>query len=72
MAVLIDTPFPSVATVARIMGVSPKRVKEIERMIDALPSADSRRLSKRRSRNGQKSARPRSGQTRATQSYDQR
>jgi len=61
MAVIIDTPFPSVATVARIMGVSPKRVKEIQRMVDALPSADRRRVSKRRARNGQKSARPRNG-----------
>jgi len=61
MAVVIDTPFPSVATVARIMGVSPKCVKEIQRMVDALPSADRRHVSKRRSRNGQNSARPRSG-----------
>jgi hypothetical protein len=60
MAVVIDTPIPSVATVARMMGVSPKRVKEIERMIDALPSANRRRVSKRRAGNGQKSARPRS------------
>jgi hypothetical protein len=61
MAVIIDTPIPSVRTVARMMGVSPERVKEIERMVDTLPSADRRRVSKRRARNGQKSARPRSG-----------
>ena len=61
MAVIIDTPIPSVATVARMMGVSPKRVKEIQRMVDALPSADRRRVSKRREGNGQKSARPRGG-----------
>jgi len=61
MAVIIDTPIPSVRTVARMMGVSPERVKEIQRMVEALPSTDRRRVSKRRSRNGQRSARPRSG-----------
>ena len=30
MAVIIDTPVPTVETVARIMGVSPARAKEIK------------------------------------------
>jgi hypothetical protein len=61
MPVIIDTPIPSVKTVARMMGVSMERVKEIQRMVDALPSAERRRVTKRRPRNGQKSAKPRSG-----------
>jgi hypothetical protein len=62
MAVIIDTPIPSVKTVARMMGVSPERVKEIQRMVDALPSPEHRRnVSNRRSGKVRRSARSRSG-----------
>ena len=62
MAVLIDTPVPSVKTVARMLGVPPERVKEIERMVDELPSPNSKlhgRLpfkthKSKRSRNGRR------------------
>ena len=61
MAVLIDTPVPSVKTVARMLGVPPQRVKEIERMVDALPSPDRRNLPKRRSPKVHRSVRSRGG-----------
>jgi hypothetical protein len=62
MPVVIDTPIPSVKTVAQMMGVSPERVKEIERMVEALPSPKHRRnVSNQRARKVRGSARPRSG-----------
>jgi hypothetical protein len=62
MAVQIDTPFPSVRTVAKIVGVSAERVKEIERLLEARPkAARSSRVSHGRSGNGRRSARSRSG-----------
>lgn len=61
MPEVIDTPIPSLATVAKIMGVSKKRVKEIERMIDELPSVNRRRIPTRQAGNRRKSARPETG-----------
>ena len=63
MAVRIETPFPSVHTVAKIVGVSAERVKEIERMVEAPPKTTRHSLVfKRRSGNGRRSARSRNGQ----------
>lgn len=62
MAVRIETPFPSVHTVAKTVGVSAERVKEIERLLEARPkAARPSGVSNRRSGNRRRSARPRSG-----------
>ena len=62
MAVRIETPFPSVHTVAKTVGVSAERVKEIERLVEARPKAARHSLvSNRRSGSGRRSARSRSG-----------
>jgi hypothetical protein len=62
MAVRIETPFPSVHTIAKIIGVSAERVKEIERLLEAPPKvARQSHVSNRRSGNGRRSARSRSG-----------
>ncbi len=60
MAVRIETPFPSMHKVARTVGVSAERVKEIERLIDEHSNAERHGpVSKRRSGSRRKSVRPR-------------
>ena len=62
MPVRIETPFPSLQEVAKTMGVSAERVKEIERLIEEQSKTLRRgRVSSRRSGNGRGSARPRNG-----------
>ncbi len=62
MAVRIETPFPSLHKVAKTLGVSAQRVKEIERLIEEQSKTQRRgRVSSRRSSNGRRSARPRNG-----------
>jgi hypothetical protein len=61
MPVRIETPFPSVRTVARTIGVSAERVKEIERLVAKRSKAERRRsASRRRSNSRRGSARSRS------------
>ena len=65
MAVRIATPFPSLHEVAKTVGVSAERVKEIERLIEERSKAERRgRVSHRRSGNGRRSAGSRSGRRR--------
>ena len=67
MGVRIDTAFPSTAKVARTLGVPAERVEEIKRMVGARPSPNSGRpVSRRRSCNVRRSARPRSGRRRCS------
>ena len=63
MAVVIETPFPSIQKVAKTLGVSKERVKEIERLIEARYSKapEDGRVSSQRSGKGRRSARSRSG-----------
>ena len=62
MAVLIETPFPSMRKVARTLGVSEKRVKEIERLVEEHSKAHGDgRVVKRRSGTKRESARPLGG-----------
>ena len=62
VAVRIETPFPSVHKVAKTLGVSAERVKEIERLIEERSKAERRApVSNRRSGNRRRSARSRNG-----------
>ncbi len=63
MAVLIETPFPSMRQVAKTLGVPVERAKEIERLVEEHYKAhgDGRVLN-RRSGNKRESARPRNAQ----------
>ena len=62
MAVQIETPFPSMRKVAKTLGVSVERGKEIERLVEKQYKAhgDGRVLN-RQSGNKRESARPRNG-----------
>ena len=62
MAVVIETPFPSMRKVAKTLGVSVEHAKEIERLVEAHYKArgDSRGLNQR-SGNTRSSARSRGG-----------
>ena len=64
VAVVIETPFPSIQKVAKTLGVSKERVKEIERLIEARYSKapEDGRVPSQRSGKGRRSARSRSGQ----------
>ena len=62
MAVRIETPFPSMRKVARTLGVSAERVKEIERLVEEHSKAHGNgRDLNRRSGNKRESARSRNG-----------
>ena len=62
MAVRIETPFPSMKKLAKTVGVSAERVKEIERLIEEGSKAKRRsRVSNRPSGNRRRSVRSRSG-----------
>ena len=62
MAVLIETPFPSMRKVAKTLGVSAERAKEIERLVEEHSKANGDgRVLNRRSGNKRESARPRNG-----------
>ena len=62
MAVLIETPFPSMRKVARTLGVSAERVKEIERLVEQHSKANGDgRVQHRRSGHKRESARPLNG-----------
>jgi len=62
VAVRIETPFPSMRKVAKTLGVSPERVKEIERLVEQHYKAhgDGPGLNGR-SGNKRENARPRNG-----------
>ncbi len=62
MAVLIETPFPSMRQVAKTLGVPAERAKEIERLVEKRYKAGwGDRVLNRRSGNKRESARPRNG-----------
>ncbi len=62
MAVLIETRFPSMRKVAKTLGVSAERAKEIERLVEKRYKAGpGDRVLNRRSDNKRESARPRNG-----------
>ncbi len=62
MAVTIETPFPSMRKVARTLGVSAERVKEIERLVEEHSKANGDGgVLNRRSVHKRESARPLNG-----------
>ncbi|MGC9998205.1 MAG: hypothetical protein ABSE79_23055 [Terriglobia bacterium] len=62
MAVVIETPFPSMRKVAKTLGVSVERGKEIERLVEKHYEALAKGpVFKLRSGNKRESARPRNG-----------
>lgn len=62
MAVLIETPFPSMRQVAKTLGVPAERAKEIERLVEKrYKSGPEDRVLNRRSGNKRGSARSRGG-----------
>jgi hypothetical protein len=62
VTVVIETPFPSMRQVAKTLGVSAERAKEIERLVEKHSKANGDgRVPNRRSGNKRESARSRNG-----------
>ena len=62
MAVQIETPFPSMRKVAKTLGISVERAKEIERLVEEHSKANGDgRVQHRRSGHKRESARPLNG-----------
>jgi len=62
VAVRIETPFPSMRKVAKTLGVSAERAKEIERLVEKRYKAGpGERVLNRRSGNKRRSSRSRGG-----------